>query len=65
MGAACYIFVAGATSRDPYSVILIGIENCVLHLLGGSHLQNPNSIEAWELRATPLWWEPPLESQFY
>ena len=25
MGAACYAFVAGATSRDPYSVTLIGI----------------------------------------
>ena len=23
-------------------------------LRGGSHLQNPNSIEAWELRATSL-----------
>ena len=25
MGAACYAFVAGATSRDPYSVTLIGV----------------------------------------
>ena len=32
LGATCYAFVAGATSR----------------------IQNPNSIEAWELRATPL-----------
>ena len=27
---------------------------CVLRLRGGSHLQHPNSIEAWELHATPL-----------
>ena len=54
MGAACYAFVVRATSRDPYSVTLIGIGNCVLRLRGGSRLQNPNSIEAWELRATPL-----------
>ena len=44
---------AGATSRDSYSTILSGIGSCVLRLCGGSHLQNPNSIEAWELRATP------------
>ena len=25
----------------------------MLRLYGGSHLQSPNSIEAWELRATP------------
>ena len=54
MGVACYASVAGATSRDPYSLILIGIGSCVLRLCGGSHLQSPNSIEAWELRATPL-----------
>ena len=54
MGAACYASVAGATSKDPYSLILIGIGSCVLRLRGGSHLQSPNSIEAWELRATPL-----------
>ena len=54
MGAACYASVAGATSRDPYSLILIGIGSCMLRLCGGSHLQSPNSIEAWELRATPL-----------
>ena len=54
MGAACYASVAGATSRYPYSVTLIEIGNCVLRLYGGSHLQNPNSIETWELRATPL-----------
>ena len=56
MGAAYYATVAGATSKDPYSLILIGIGSCVLRLYGGSHLQspNPNSIEAWELRATPL-----------
>ena len=53
MGAACYASVAGATSRDPYSLILIGIGRCVLRLYGAS-LQSPNSIEAWELRATPL-----------
>ena len=38
MGTTCYAFVAEATSRDPYSVILIGTGNCVLHLRGGSHL---------------------------
>ena len=27
---------------------------CVLRLRGGSHLQSPNSIEAWKLHATPL-----------
>ena len=54
MGAACYASVAGATFRDPYSLILIGIGSYVLRLCGGSHLQSPNSIEAWELRATPL-----------
>ena len=54
MGAACYASVAGATSKDPYSLILIGIGSCMLRLCGGSHLQSPNSIEAWELRATPL-----------
>ena len=54
MGAACYASVAGGTSKDPYSLILIGIGSCVLRLRGGNHLQNPNSIEAWELRATPL-----------
>ena len=55
MGAACYASVAGATSRDPYSLILFGIGSCVLRLCGGSYLQSPNSIEAWELRATPLY----------
>ena len=54
MGTACYASVAGATSRDLYSLILTGIGSCVLRLCGGSHLQSPNSIEAWELRATPL-----------
>ena len=54
MGAVCYASMAGATSRDPYSLILFGIGSCVLRLCGGSHLQSPNSIEAWELRATPL-----------
>ena len=54
MGAACYASLAGATSKDPYSLILIGIGSCVLRLCGRSHLQSPNSIEAWELRATPL-----------
>ena len=53
MGAPYYAFVAGATSRDPYSTILIGIGSYVLRFCGGSHLQNPNSIKAWELRATP------------
>ena len=32
MGAACYAFVARATSRVPYFVILIGIGSCVLRL---------------------------------
>ena len=54
MGAACYASVAGATSKDPYSLILIGIGSCVLRLYGGSHLQNPNSIKTWELHAMPL-----------
>ena len=54
MSAACYASVTGATSRDLYSTILIGIGSCVLRLRGGSHLQNPNSSEAWELRAMPL-----------
>ena len=41
---------------------------CVLCLRGGSHLQRPLFPDIdwnWELRATPLWREPPLESQFY
>ena len=47
---------------------MIGI--WVLHAtsVGRSHLQRPlfHDIERnWELRATPLWREPPLESQFY
>ena len=54
MRAACYAFVVGTTSRSLYSVILVGIGSCVPHLLGGSHLQSLNSIEVWELRATPL-----------
>ena len=53
MGAACYASVAGATSRDPYSLILIEVGSCMLRLCGGSHLPSPNSIEAWELRAMP------------
>ena len=52
MGATCYASVAGATYKDPYSTILIRIGSCVLRFCGGSHLQNLNSIEAWELRAT-------------
>ena len=54
MGVACYASMARATSRDPYSLIFIGIGSYVLRLCGGSHLQSHNSIEAWELRATPL-----------
>ena len=54
MGAACYTSMTGATSKDLYPLILIGIGSCVLRLCGGSHLRSPNSIEAWELRATPL-----------
>ena len=37
----------------------------MLRLRDGSHLQRPlfHDIELnWELRATPSWWEPPLES---
>ena len=32
MGAACYAFVTGATSKVPYFVILIEIGSCVLRL---------------------------------
>ena len=41
---------------------------CVLRLHGGSHLQRslfPDIDWNWKLRATPLWREPPPESQFY
>ena len=64
MGAACYASVAGATSKDPYSLILIGIESCVLRLCGGSHLQRPlfrDTDRNWELRTTPSWRKPPLD----
>ena len=47
---------------------LLGYGCCVLRLRGGSHLQRPlfRDIDRnWELRAMPLWWEPPPESQFY
>ena len=41
MDAACYAFVAGATFRDPSSVILIGIGSCVLRLSAGATSRIP------------------------
>ena len=50
------------------SMSLMEYGSCVLHLRGGSHLQNPLFCDIdgkWELHATPSWWKPPPKSQFY
>ena len=44
MGAACYAFVAGATSKVPYSVILMGIGSCVLRLRAGATSKVPSLV---------------------
>ena len=41
MRVACYDFVARATSRVPYSVILMGNRRCVLHLRAGATSRVP------------------------
>ena len=62
MGVACYASVAGATFRDPYSTILIGIGSCVLRLHGESHLQNPNFHWGMRTACYAFVREPPPES---